>query len=200
MVSAEICGVSASRDQGSGGSSIAMRILLAGGWDETCSDEHGQRAGPAWFPGESDAAGLPLELPESMEACSCKSTGGRAGRMMQSAQRAPHGQRIIMDVIERIRQTVESHPVVLFMKGTPQFPMCGFSSRTAQVLKAVNAEYHSVNVLEDPEIRANLPRFSDWPTFPQLFVNGELIGGCDIALELYESGELARLVQDARQG
>jgi monothiol glutaredoxin len=106
----------------------------------------------------------------------------------------------IMDVIERIRQTVESHPVVLFMKGTPQFPMCGFSSRTAQVLKAVNAEYHSVNVLEDPEIRANLPRFSDWPTFPQLFVNGELIGGCDIALELYESGELARLVQDARQG
>lgn len=113
---------------------------------------------------------------------------------------APQSTSAIMEVIERIRQTVESHPVVLFMKGTPQFPMCGFSSRTAQVLKAVKANYHAVNVLEDAEIRANLPRYSDWPTFPQLFVNGELIGGCDITLELYESGELERLVQDARQG
>ncbi len=74
------------------------------------------------------------------------------------------------------------------MKGTPQFPMCGFSSRTAQALKAVGANYHSVNVLEDPEVRANLPRYSNWPTFPQLFIHGELIGGCDIALELYEIG------------
>jgi monothiol glutaredoxin len=104
-----------------------------------------------------------------------------------------------MDVIERIKTTVETHAIVLFMKGTPQFPMCGFSSRTSQALKAVGANYFSVNVLEDPEIRANLPRYSNWPTFPQLFIHGELIGGCDIALELYESGELERLVQDTQK-
>lgn len=104
-----------------------------------------------------------------------------------------------MDVLERIKTAVEGSPIVLFMKGTPQFPMCGFSSRTAQALKAVNADYVSVNVLEDPEIRANLPRYSNWPTFPQLFINGELIGGCDITLELYESGELERIVRETRK-
>ena len=101
-----------------------------------------------------------------------------------------------MDVVERIKSTLGSHPIVLFMKGTPQFPMCGFSSRTSQALKAVGAEYFSVNVLEDPEIRANLPRYSNWPTFPQLFINGELIGGCDIIEELMSSGELARMASD----
>lgn len=100
--------------------------------------------------------------------------------------------------MERIKQTVESQPIVLFMKGTPQFPMCGFSSRTVQALKAAGAEFHSVNVLEDPEILANLPRYSNWPTFPQLFINGELIGGCDITLELYEKGDLQQLVTEAR--
>jgi monothiol glutaredoxin len=104
-----------------------------------------------------------------------------------------------MEIVERIKSTLASHPIVLFMKGTPQFPMCGFSSRTAQALKAVSADYHSINVLEDPEIRANLPRYSNWPTFPQLFINGELIGGCDITMELYESGELDRLVKDAQK-
>jgi monothiol glutaredoxin len=104
-----------------------------------------------------------------------------------------------MDVIERIKGTLDSHPIVLYMKGTPQFPMCGFSSRTSQALKAAGAEFHSVNVLEDPEVRASLPRYSNWPTFPQLFINGELIGGCDITLDLYESGELARLVQDTKK-
>ena len=105
-----------------------------------------------------------------------------------------------MSVTERIQSTVDSHPVVLFMKGTPQFPMCGFSSRTVEVLKAAGAVgFHTVNVLEDPEIRANLPRYSDWPTFPQLFINGELIGGCDITVELSESGELARMVADAQK-
>ena len=103
-----------------------------------------------------------------------------------------------MSVADRIKNEVESHPVVLFMKGTPQFPMCGFSSRTVQALKAAGAEeLHTINVLEDPEIRANLPRYSNWPTFPQLFINGELIGGCDITIELYESGELARIVSEA---
>ena len=101
---------------------------------------------------------------------------------------------------ERIQAEVEGHPVVLFMKGTPQFPMCGFSSRTVQAIKAAGVtELHTVNVLEEPEIRANLPRYSNWPTFPQLFVNGELIGGCDITLELYESGELARMLTETQK-
>ena len=103
-----------------------------------------------------------------------------------------------MSVNDRIKNEVESHPIVLFMKGTPQFPMCGFSSRTVQALKAAGAtELRTINVLEDPEVRANLPRYSNWPTFPQLFINGELIGGCDITIELFESGELARIVAEA---
>ena len=102
-----------------------------------------------------------------------------------------------MAVMQRIRDEVEQHPIVLFMKGTPQFPMCGFSNRAAQALRESGvAELHTVNVLEDPEIRANLPRYSNWPTFPQLFIHGELIGGSDITLELHESGELARMVAE----
>lgn len=105
-----------------------------------------------------------------------------------------------MSVLERIQSEIEGHPIVLFMKGTPQFPMCGFSSRTAQVLKAAGAsDYRSINVLEDPEVRANLPRYSNWPTFPQLFINSELIGGCDITIELYESGELARMIAESQK-
>lgn len=103
-------------------------------------------------------------------------------------------------VEERIRAEIEGHPIVLFMKGTVQYPMCGFSSRAVQALQAAGADHlHTVNVLDEPEIRANLPRYSDWPTFPQLFIHGELIGGCDIAVELAESGELARLVADAQK-
>ena len=105
-----------------------------------------------------------------------------------------------MAVLQRIQAEVEGHPIVLFRKGTPQFPMCGFSSRTVQALQAAGASrLHTVNVLEEPEIRANLPRFSNWPTFPQLFVNGELIGGCDITLELAESGELERIIAEAQK-
>ena len=103
-----------------------------------------------------------------------------------------------MQVMERIQADVEHHPIVLFMKGTPQYPMCGFSSRALQALLAAGADrLHTVNVLDEPEIRANLPRYSNWPTFPQLFINGELIGGCDILLELQESGELAQMVKEA---
>jgi len=103
-----------------------------------------------------------------------------------------------MSVFERIQSEVERRPIVLFMKGTPEYPMCGFSSRAINALKEAGAgNIHTVNVLEDPEIRANLPRHSHWPTFPQLFVHGELIGGCDITLELHESGELARMVAEA---
>jgi monothiol glutaredoxin len=105
-----------------------------------------------------------------------------------------------MQISERIQAEIEGHPVVLFMKGTPQFPMCGFSSRTVQAMKQAGATaFHTVNVLEEPEIRANLPRYSNWPTFPQLFINGELIGGCDIALELFESGELGRMLAEAQK-
>ena len=104
-----------------------------------------------------------------------------------------------MSVIERIQAEVEGHPIVLFMKGTAQFPMCGFSSRASEALKKAGAQIHSVNVLQDPEVRADLPRFSDWPTFPQLFINGEFIGGCDITVDLFESGELARMVAEAQK-
>ena len=83
-----------------------------------------------------------------------------------------------MQVSERIQSEIEGHPVVLFMKGTPQFPMCGFSSRAVQALQAAGARFHPVNVLADPEVRAALPHYANWPTFPQLYIQGELIGGC----------------------
>ncbi|KLJ01748.1 Grx4 family monothiol glutaredoxin [Luteimonas sp. FCS-9] len=102
-----------------------------------------------------------------------------------------------MSILERIQAEIDGHAVVLFMKGTPQFPMCGHSARTVEALEAAGArDVRTINVLEEPEIRANLPRFSNWPTFPQLFVHGELIGGCDITLELHESGELARILAE----
>lgn len=105
-----------------------------------------------------------------------------------------------MSVMQKIQDEVGAQPIVLFMKGTPQYPMCGFSARTVQALEEAGVEdLRTVNVLEDPEIRANLPRYSNWPTFPQLFIHGELIGGCDITLELFESGELARIVAEAGQ-
>ena len=104
-----------------------------------------------------------------------------------------------MTVMERIRAELEAHPVVLFMKGTPEVPMCGFSQRAVDALRAAGAErLHTVNVMADPEIRANLPRYSDWPSFPQLFVQGELIGGADIVTELGDAGELARIVAEAQ--
>ncbi|MFT4255645.1 MAG: Grx4 family monothiol glutaredoxin [Pseudoxanthomonas sp.] len=104
--------------------------------------------------------------------------------------------------VDRIQAIVDSQPIVLFMKGTPQFPMCGYSSRAVRALEQAASGLEgtgvfTVNVLEEPEIRANLPRYSNWPTFPQLFIHGELIGGCDITLELLESGELPRIVAEA---
>ncbi len=101
-----------------------------------------------------------------------------------------------MDINERIRALLAEHPIVLFMKGTPQFPMCGFSSRAAQALSDAGAAFHAVNVLADPQLRAALPHFANWPTFPQLFIQGELIGGCDIVEELNSAGELTRMAQD----
>ena len=100
-----------------------------------------------------------------------------------------------MDTQERIRQTVSAHPVVLFMKGTAQFPMCGFSSSATQILKACGVDKpFTVNVLEDEEIRQGIKEFANWPTIPQLYVNGEFIGGSDIMREMYQSGELQTLL------
>lgn len=105
-----------------------------------------------------------------------------------------------MPVMEQIQAEVEQHPLVLFMKGTPQYPMCGFSSRAVQALLAAGAiNLRTVNLLEFPEVRANLARYSNLATFPQFFMHGELIGGCDIILELLESGELRRIVAEAGQ-
>jgi monothiol glutaredoxin len=99
-----------------------------------------------------------------------------------------------METQERIKQIVESNPVVLFMKGTAQFPMCGFSGRAIQVLKACGVDQiTTVNVLDDDGIRQGIKQFSNWPTIPQLYVNGEFIGGSDIMMEMYQSGELQQL-------
>ncbi len=102
-----------------------------------------------------------------------------------------------MEVLERIKKQVEENPVLLYMKGTPQFPQCGFSGRAVQLLQACGVEFAYVNVFEDPEIRENLKIFSQWPTFPQLFINGELVGGSDIIMELFEKGELQKMLGES---
>jgi monothiol glutaredoxin len=93
---------------------------------------------------------------------------------------------------EAIQEAITDHEVILFMKGTPERPMCGFSARTVAALDALGREYAAVDVLPDPRIRQELSSISNWPTIPQLFVKGELVGGCDIVTEMYESGELAQ--------
>jgi monothiol glutaredoxin len=102
-----------------------------------------------------------------------------------------------MTPIERIKSQLAAAPVVLYMKGTPDFPQCGFSAQTVGALRALQAQFASVNIFEDPEVREALKSYSNWPTFPQLYVNGELVGGCDIALQMYKSGELKQLLADA---
>ena len=104
---------------------------------------------------------------------------------------------LIMDALDRIREQVENHPIVIYMKGTPQLPQCGFSSRAVQALQACGVDFAYVNVLADPEIYQNLPTYANWPTFPQIYVSSELIGGCDITLELHQKGELKQLLEQA---
>jgi monothiol glutaredoxin len=100
-----------------------------------------------------------------------------------------------MDAQERIKQQVTGNPVVLYMKGTPQFPQCGFSANAVQILKACGVEQvFTVNVLEEPEIREGIKEYANWPTIPQLYVNGEFVGGSDIMREMYQSGELQKLL------
>ena len=98
-----------------------------------------------------------------------------------------------MTLKEKIIQDIENEPIMLYMKGTKLMPMCGFSATVVNILNAYGVEYHAINVLEDPEIRIKLSEYSDWPTIPQIFVNGELIGGCDIAMELHKNGELKNI-------
>lgn len=100
----------------------------------------------------------------------------------------------LMNVIESIKSSVKDNPVVIFMKGTPDFPQCGFSMRTVEAIKACNVEFAYVDILAEPEVRESLPKFSNWPTFPQVFVKGEFLGGCDITLEMYQKGELQELL------
>ncbi len=102
------------------------------------------------------------------------------------------------DPIARIDATVKGNGVVLFMKGTPLFPQCGFSSRAIAILEHLGVEYASVDVLQDPGVRQGIKAYSDWPTIPQLYVKGEFVGGSDIMMEMYESGELADLVEDLK--
>ena len=97
-----------------------------------------------------------------------------------------------------IRTTLAEHPVVLYMKGTADAPMCGFSARVVQILRSFNAPFHGVNVLADPEVREGVKQFNDWPTVPQLFVQGEFVGGCDIVSEMFTNGELETLLRQSK--
>lgn len=96
------------------------------------------------------------------------------------------------DTLSKIKQQIESHDLLLYMKGTPQFPQCGFSGQVVHILQQCNAKFAFVNILENPDIRQTLPIYANWPTFPQLYLKGELIGGCDIITDSYDSGELER--------
>ena len=100
-----------------------------------------------------------------------------------------------MDTKQKIEGLLNDHKIVLFMKGSPEFPQCGFSARATAILKELDATFNTVNVLDDPEIRQGIKDFGQWPTVPQLYVNKELVGGSDIMMEMYESGELKAVVQ-----
>lgn len=103
------------------------------------------------------------------------------------------------DVQQKIAQQIQDHKILIFMKGTPAFPQCGFSAAVVDVFNRLGAKYDTVNVLEDPEIRDGIKSFSNWPTIPQIYIAGKFIGGCDIVREMYQRGELQPLVQAATQ-
>jgi len=103
-----------------------------------------------------------------------------------------------MSVLEELETQVKANPILLYMKGSPDAPQCGFSSKASQILIACGKPFSFVDILSNPEIRANLPEYSDWPTFPQLFINGELVGGSDIIAEMHESGNLQELIDTVK--
>jgi len=102
-----------------------------------------------------------------------------------------------MDIMDTIKEQVENNPILLYMKGSPNQPQCGFSAQTVQAVMACGERFAYVDVLSNPDVRANLPKYANWPTFPQLWVRGELIGGCDIVMEMAENGELQTLIKEA---
>lgn len=101
-----------------------------------------------------------------------------------------------MSALETIKQQIAKYPLILYMKGTPEKPCCGFSARVVQILKACRLKFAHVNVLEESDIRRDLPQYSNWPTFPQLYYKGELMGGCDIVEQLYKTGELQKKLSE----
>ena len=103
------------------------------------------------------------------------------------------------EVVATIKEQIETHPILLYMKGSPGAPQCGFSAQTVQCLMACGERFAYVDILSNPEIRATLPGYANWPTFPQLYVQGELIGGCDIITEMFQAGELEPLIKDAAE-
>ena len=104
-----------------------------------------------------------------------------------------------METIEKIKQQITENPIILYMKGTPQMPQCGFSARAVKCIDACEVDFAFVDVLANPDVRQELPKYADWPTFPQLYVKGELIGGSDIIAEMYEHGELEQLLREAKK-
>lgn len=104
-----------------------------------------------------------------------------------------------MDILEAIKQQLAANPVLLFMKGTPDFPQCGFSSQVAGIMKECGQEFAFINILEHPDVRETLKEYANWPTYPQLWIKGELVGGCDIVVQMFEQGQLKPMLEEATQ-
>lgn len=101
-----------------------------------------------------------------------------------------------METVDKIKQQIAENPILLYMKGSPKLPSCGFSSQASQALMGCGEQFAYVDILQNPDIRAELPKYADWPTFPQLWVDGELVGGCDIIMEMFQQGELQPLIKE----
>ncbi|MFH0257062.1 Grx4 family monothiol glutaredoxin [Vibrio rumoiensis] len=102
-----------------------------------------------------------------------------------------------METIDKIKQQISENTILLYMKGSPKLPSCGFSSQAAQALMSCGEKFAYVDILQNPDIRAELPKYAQWPTFPQLWIEGELVGGCDIIIEMFQKGELQTLIKEA---
>lgn len=107
-----------------------------------------------------------------------------------------HTTEVDMETLDKIKQQISENPILLYMKGSPKLPSCGFSSQASQALMQCGQEFAYVDILQNPDIRAQLPAYAEWPTFPQLWVGGELIGGCDIIMEMFQKGELQQLINE----
>src|ERR1041384_1445660 len=186
----------------------------------SCSSNRSSPSSPAptgWTRCASSSAKRPLTFCPAAGCCSSTAWGSRRPcarcsrrRGLKRRRAGPiwpaypasrgEGENRAMDTKQRIKEQVEGHPVVLYMKGTPQFPQCGFSALACQVLNACGVQqFHSVNVLADAEIRQGIKEYANWPTIPQLYINGEFVGGSDIVKEMYESGELQKLLEGVKQ-